>query len=68
MWSLFLDFIDQVRVNWIIFVNGKFMFCLMEKLKRLNYVLKEINKGRLSGVEKKVEKIKVFFVDLYKKI
>lgn len=68
MWSLFLDFIDQVCVNWIIFVNGKFMFCLMEKLKRLNYVLKEINKGRLSGVEKKVEKIKVFFVDLYKKI
>lgn len=40
---------------------GNFMYCLMEKLKRLKFVLKGINRDKFSNIERRVEEDKKRF-------
>lgn len=54
MWSSAPDFAEKIDKSWKEPLWGTPMFCVMNKLKRLKPVLKELNKGRMNQIEKSV--------------
>lgn len=52
MWKLDSDYNVKVEINWKVSVKGVLMFRLVVKLKRLKWVLKEINREIFNDIEK----------------
>lgn len=64
MWSSTPNFMEKVCESWNVPVRGTPMFCMMTTRKRLKPILKEINIGRLSDIERKVEETKMVLIEL----
>lgn len=64
MFSGLLDFKLQVQRNWLLPLKGTYMFQLVHKLKCLKSVMKTLNKGKYSDVEKKCEQAQKKLIDV----